>query len=120
MLINGKSANPALPPKWPLKQCVCAVYVIIRWYLCQAAILTIGVGAQSALGGKTFLLENICIKILKCPNFTFYMLPRFYFFWEGGRTGICPLPKRWWRGNRETQSNRNVEYRVLAGLGNAE
>jgi len=32
----------------------------------------IGVGAQSTFGGKTFLPENICMKIKKIPEF--YMI----------------------------------------------
>jgi len=30
----------------------------------------IGIGAQSTLGGKTFLPENMHEKLTKCPNFT--------------------------------------------------
>jgi len=29
----------------------------------------IGVGAQSTLGGKTFLPENVCEKLTKMPKF---------------------------------------------------
>jgi len=33
----------------------------------------IGVGAQSTLGGKTFLPENMHEKLTKCPNFTQFL-----------------------------------------------
>jgi len=80
--------------------------------------VTIDIGAQSTLGGKTFLpentwmkylqnariLHNICLKnepnaqwfymifarkLTKCPNFTCY-LPEKYFLPNFG--GTCPLP----------------------------
>jgi len=63
----------------------------------------IGVGAQSTLGGsKTFLPENICIKINKMPEF--YMIfarkinkmPEFYTIFARKKFllefGICPPP----------------------------
>jgi len=36
----------------------------------SAPPLTIGVGAQSTLGGTKFLHENYVLKSAKCPNFT--------------------------------------------------
>jgi len=49
-------------------------------------------------GGKTFLPENICIKINKMPEFYMIFVRkiffRFFFFWGGGGGGggTCPLP----------------------------
>jgi len=36
----------------------------------HSVVLTIGVGAQSTLGGTTFLCENMYKKLTKFPNFT--------------------------------------------------
>jgi len=49
----------------------------------------IGVGAQSTLGGKTFLPENMHEKLTKCPNFTQF-LPEKNSFCPNLGEGNCP------------------------------
>ena len=61
----------------------------------RAYLRTIGVGAQSTLGGKTFLPENNACKINKMPEFTRFLPEKYFsrfFFGGGGKLPPSPTP----------------------------